>query len=134
MAASPESVQINAEEFDKDEKKLAGKLAGTLNNWLLTVSELFNKKFTFSENFSGDAPVVRVTGGQPITFRYGGPGRPRFLLIGQFTNVTNPSEILANPVSLPQWSYDGRGSITIQPIPGFTVLNKYDIVLSITTG
>lgn len=134
MAVSPESVQINAEEFDKDEKKLAGKLASILNNWLLTVSELFNKRFTFRENFSGDTPVVRVTGGQALTFRYGGPGTPRFLLIGQFSNLTNPSEILANPVSLPQWSFDGRGSITIQPIPGLTAGHKYDIVLSITTG
>lgn len=134
MAVSPESVQINAEEYEKDDKRVAGRLANTLNNWLLTVSDIFNKKFTFSENFSGDTPTVRVTGGQPITFKYGGPGRPRVLLVGKFTNVTNPSEVLSNPVSLPQWSDDGRGNITIQAISGFTADNKYDIVLTITTG
>lgn len=134
MATSPESVQINAEEFEKDEKKLAGKLADKLNNWLLTVSDIFNKKFTFGENFSGDTPTVRVTGGQPITFKYGGPGRPRALLIGSYANVTNPSEVLTIPVSLPQWAFDGRQSITIQAIPGFTNDHKYDIFLIITTG
>lgn len=134
MASPPEAVQINAEEYEKDEKKLAGKLAGTLNNFLLTVSDIFNKKLTFSENFSGDSPTVRVTGGKAITFKYGGPGRPRALLVGSFTNVTNPSEILTNPVSLPQWSFDGRQSITIQAIPGLTSTNQYDILLIITTG
>lgn len=134
MATSPESVQINAEEFEKDEKKLAGKLADKLNNWLLTVTDIFNKKFTFGENFSGDTPTVRVTGGQPITFKYGGPGRPRALLIGSYSNQTNPSEVLTTPVSLPQWAFDGRQSITIQAIPGFTKDHKYDIFLIITTG
>lgn len=134
MASPPEAVQINAEEYDKDDKKVAGKLAGTLNNFLLTMSDIFNKRFTFSENFSGDSPTVRVTGGKSITFKYGGSGKPRILLIGSFRNVTNPSEILTTAVSLPQWYFDGRGSITILPIPGLTATHDYDIVLVITTG
>ncbi len=134
MASAPEVVQINAEEFSKDEKALAGKLAGVLNNFLLVVAEIFNKRLTFGENFSGDTPTVRVTGNKPITFKYQGPGTPRLLFIGQYRPVTNPNEILTSPVSLPQWSYDGRGSITIQAIPGFTSGSQYDIVLTITTG
>lgn len=134
MASPPESVQINAEEYSKDEKKLAGKLAGTLNNFLLTVADIFNKKLTFGENFSGDTPTIRVTGGQPITFKYGGSGKPRALLIGSFRNVTTPAEILTTSVSIPQWSFDGRSSITIQAVPGLTNGQVYDILLIITTG
>lgn len=134
MASAPESVQINAEEFSKDEKPIAGKLAGILNNYLLTVADIFNKKLTFGENFSGDTPTVRVTGGKPITFKYQGPGTPRLLTIGQFRPVTNPSEILTTAVSVPQWSFDGRSAITIQAIPGLTPGTLYDIVLTITTG
>lgn len=134
MASSPESVQINAEEYDKEGKKVASRLAGTLNNWLLTVSDIFNKRLTFGENFSGDSPTVRVQAETAYTFKYRGPGVPRLLLIGNIQNVTLPGEIRTAAVSLPQWSQDGRGNITIQPIPGLTSGHKYDITLIITTG
>lgn len=132
MASPPESVQINAEEFSKEEKVIAGKFAGILNNFLLTTSEIFNKRLTFSENFSGDTPTVRVKGGEPITFKYQGPGTPRLLTIGQWRVVQGTHTPAA--VSLPQWSFDGRGSITIQPVFGFTSGTVYDMVLTITTG
>ena len=134
MASAPDTVQINVEDFSKDEKPLATKLSGVLNSWFLEVSEIFNKRFTFGENFSGSTPTIRVTGGKPITFKYQGPGVPRLLFIGQFRPVSTTTEILTVPVSLPQWSFDGRGNITIQAIPGLTNLAVYDIVLTITTG
>lgn len=134
MASAPEVVQINPEEYDSKERPVASKLAATLNNFFLVLSDIFNKRFTFAENFSGDQPLVRVKGGESISFRYKGPGTPRLLLIGQYRNVTNQSEILTTPVSLPQWVTDGRGNVVMQAIPGLTAGHFYDIMLIITTG
>ncbi len=134
MAQPPELVQLNPEDFEKKDRELVARLADTVNGFLSAVPEVFNRGLTFGENFAGETRTLTMTGGQPLTFRYSGGGIPRILLVGGFRNLDNSSEILSTAVSLPQWSYDGRGSITVQAIPGLTSGQKYAIIFTITRG
>lgn len=134
MAQAPQNVQLTPEGYDAKDRPLIQRLAGTLNSFLLTVADNFNKSLTFSENFAGETKSVKYVAGETYTFKYGGRGQPRILLVGQFRNLTTPTEVLTSAVGLPQWSWDGRGNITISSIPGLTPTNQYELLLVITTG
>ncbi len=134
MAQAPQNVQLSPEDFDKKDQGLVSRLATILNSFFESVAQALNRSLTFGENFAGETKELTVTGGQSITFRYSGGGTPQYLFIGGFRNTTTPTEVLTSAVSLPQWSYDGRGSITIQSIPGLTSGHKYLIKFIITRG
>jgi uncharacterized protein RhaS with RHS repeats len=134
MAQPPPSVQLTPESYDQKDRPAISRLAGSLNTWLLAVNTAFSRALTFSENFAGDTRTIRYTAGQPLTFKYNGSGRPTIMILGGYRNVTNESEVIAAAVGHPQWSWDGRGNITITTIPGLTATNQYDLTLSIQPG
>lgn len=134
MAQPPPNVQLTPEGYDQKDRPVVSRLAGSLNTWILAVTTAFQKSLTFSENFAGDTRVLRYTAGQPLTFKYNGSGKPTIMLLGQYRNITNPNEVISTAVGHPQWSWDGRGNITISTIPGLTSTNVYDISLSIQPG
>lgn len=131
MAIPPEVVQINPDDVAKDEKKVVEYLAGILNNFLLESTNSLNKQLTFGDNFRGEVRSLTVVGGEDITFKYNGSGVPRGLILSSYRNLTNESEVLTNPVGIPQWIYDGRNSITVRAIPNLTVGNNYLITFII---
>ena len=125
MAIPPEVVQINPDDVEKDDKKLAEYLAGILNNYLLQATDGLNRQLTFNDNFRGQTKTLTLTGGEDITFKFDGTGTPRGLIMTSFRNTSTPTEVLTIPVGIPQWSYDGKTAITIKEIRGFTAGEKY---------
>jgi len=125
MAVPPEVVQLNPDDVEKDDKKVVEYMAGILNNFLLQSTNNMNKQLTFGENFRGEVKSISVKGGEDITFKYSGEGTPRGLILSSYRNTSNESEVLANPVGIPQWSFDGKGSITVRSIPNLTASNDY---------
>lgn len=134
MAQPPPNVQLTPESYDQKDRPVVKGLAGSLNTWLLAVTSALQRSLTFTDNFAGDTRTIRFTEGQPLTFKYNGAGKPTLLLLGGYRNVTNPNEVITTAVGHPQWSWDGRGNITIAAIPGLTATNVYDLSVSIQPG
>ena len=131
MAIPPEVVQINPDDVDKKQRATIEYLAGVLNNYILQSTNGLNRQLTFGDNFRGEVKSITVTGGSPITFRFEGTGTPRGLILTSYRNTTNATEKLAVPVGIPQWSFDGKRSITVQAIPNLTTDNKYVVTFVI---
>lgn len=131
MAKAPELVQIRPEDFDPDHQDTVEKLADVLNNFILQVTQLLTQTLTFSDNFNAEVRTLKMVGGQPLTFSLNTVSSPAGVVVLKYLNTTTPSEVLSSPVGIPQWSFDGRGSVTIQPIPNLTNGERYDIILLI---
>lgn len=129
MSTPPKKVRISPEEFSKEDQDVADKLANVLNLFLSQVPDALDQNLTFKDNFIGEVRSVKVLGGQSTEFKYAGKGKPYGVMLTSFSNLDNPSETLSVAVGIPQWSWDGRGSISIKPIIGFTSGDQYEILL-----
>jgi hypothetical protein len=134
MSKPPELTQIRPEDFKQEDQEMAGILAGVLNNFILQITQLLNQSLTFGDNFSSEIKELTVKGDASVTFKLNTVTTPVGLLLLQFRNTSNPTTAESSAVSTPQWSYDGRGNITIQQLQGLTAADTYVIKVLVISG
>lgn len=135
MAKPPELTQIRPEDFKQDDREMAGILAGVLNDFILQITQLLNQSLTFADNFSSEIKTLsHEIADSALTFKLNTVTTPTGVLLLRFRDLTDPKNIESSAVSTPQWDYDGRGNITIQPIQGLTSGHNYSIVLLVISG
>lgn len=134
MSKPPELFQISPEDFDKEDRKVGAVMAGLLNNFLLQVIQLLNQSLTFADNFSAEIKTITIEGGESLTFKLQTVKSPLGVTLQKFQNLSTESEVVATAVSTPQWSFDGKGNITIEAIPGLTNADTYLVTFLIISG
>lgn len=134
MAKPPESQQIVVETFKAEEQDLAKKVAGPFNTYTAQLNEILNNNLTFTDNFLGSIKTfILVKGEQSISFKYEHTEKPVGLWVVGYSNRSNTSEVLAAAVSA-QWSYDGKGTITVDRFGGLTSGDSYSVTLIVISG
>lgn len=130
MAEIPELVEIVTGDYPEEYKDVIDRLGLTLNNFLRQVHGAMSNALTFQENFNASVKTFNIKGSDTLTFA--SPiTDPIGVVLLKYRNTTDPTEVLTTAVSVPQWAPDGAGNITIQPIPGLTSADNYDIILLI---
>lgn len=133
MARVPESQQIIAETFKKEEQELVQKIADPFNTYTEQLNGILTNNLTFTDNFLGSVKSFQLQGEQSIAFKYDFTEKPIGLWIVAFSNLSDTSEVLTSGVSA-QWLYDGKGTITINRIAGLTTGKTYLVTLIIISG
>lgn len=133
MANVPEKQQIVPEDFRPDEQELAAKIADPVNTYIEQLNGILDNGLTIADNLRAEIRVVNVTGGQPTTFSYARSSKPVGLWVIDYSNITDPTEVLSVAVQA-KWSYDGRGNITLNNVTGLTGGEKYNITLIAISG
>jgi hypothetical protein len=133
MANTPEKQQIVPEDFKKEEQELASKIAQPFNTYVDQLDEILNRNLTFGDNLRCDLRTLQVTAGTPVTFKYAQSGKPIGMWVINYSDITDPSAVPTTAVQ-PQWSYDGRGNITINNVTGLTASHKYNITIIAISG
>lgn len=133
MANVPEKQQIVPEDFKREEQEVASKIADPFNTYVEQLNEILDQGLTFADNLRADIRSIEVTGGSPITFSYSQQAKPVGLWIVSYSNLTTPTEVLTTAVQA-QWTYDGRGNITLNNLTGLTGGDKYNVTLIAISG
>jgi hypothetical protein len=129
----PTISRLVVEDFPKEIQGWAGKLFEPLNTFMGKMKSGLDKSITVNDNLSGQIrtlQVKNVSASSPVSFSYKSSRSPQVVVIGGIYNKDNPTESLTNAVSL-QWSYDGKGTITIKNVPGLTADKNYLLTLLI---
>ena len=130
MADIPELVELVSADYPEEYKDLVDRLGLDLNRFLRQVTTAMNNALSFEQNFNAQIKTFNIKGSDSLTFVSTIP-QPLGVVLLKYTNTTNPAEVVSNAVSLPQWSADGAGNLTIEPIQGLTLTDNYDIILLI---
>ena len=133
MANVPEQQQIVPEDFKKEYQDMVSKIADSFNTYVEQLNEILNKNLTFGENFRGELKTVTVVGGEALKFRYNNTAKPIGLWVVDYSNLTNADEVLPDAVQA-QWTYDGKGNITIDNVTAILALQTYTLTIMIISG
>jgi hypothetical protein len=133
MANIPERQQIVPEDFKKDDQETAAQIADPFNTYVEQLNEILNQNLTFSDNFRGQVKTLDIIAGQPISFKYAKTAKPIGLWIMNYSNLTDPTEVLTVAVQI-QWSFDGQGNISIDNVTGLTATETYRLTFIAISG
>lgn len=133
MANVPEQQQIIAEDFEKKYQELVSKLAEPVNTYIEQLNEILNKNLTFGDNFRGELKTITMVAGTPLKFKYNNTAKPIGLWVVNYSNLGNSTEELGAAVQA-QWTYDGKGNITVDKITAAVGGDTYSLTLMIISG
>lgn len=133
MARIPETQRIVPETFDKSEQGIATKIADPFNTYTEQLNGILTNNLTFTDNFLGAVKSFQLKGEDSLSFKYDIQQAPVGLWVVGYSNITTPTEVLSTGVSA-QWSYDGKGTITIQRMSGLTTGKTYLVTLIVISG
>lgn len=126
----PEQIQINPEDYSKESKETIRKLSGTLNNFLLSISTIFNKNISVTDNMNGEYKTVNILGNQSTTFK--SSISPKCVLLASYRNLTKADKsATSSTVGQLYWSKDGSGNITVKAVTGLYSADKYELTFLI---
>jgi len=129
MALLPKISKLQAEDFDKDQRKWIGKLLQPLNSFMQSVVSALDKNITVNQNMQGQIRSISVTGGTGVSFKYSPAQRPAVLTIGKVIDLTGAA--ITDPVVCSDWEDDGAGNITVKSISNLVSGRKYTITFLI---
>lgn len=128
MSVVPESQEILVENFKKEDREVAGLIAGSFNTFNLQMIQAINQSLTVDENMLGETRTFTFNSTSlEKTFKYNGNGTPRHMVISRTDK--EPGSALT-----PYWSQDGKGNITVKIIGTLTVDIDYNITFIILGG
>jgi hypothetical protein len=133
MAGVPESQQIIPELFKQEDQDIAKKIAEPFNTYVEQLNEILNNNLTFTDNMLGSVKTFNLKGESSVAFKYDYEQKPIGLWVIAYNNLDTPTEVLTTGVTA-QWTYDGKGTITVQRFSGLTTGQTYKVTFIAISG